>query len=138
MKKLISGLVVAVMLLGCGGASSNTTTNTETTQNADNSGKLSSTTIHTVNGDEVRIVADTINRTDVKLNADLVYMEVEGMPCVMFYMGNSKNGFTCDWDYWTGKRNADYEDDYSELKKQKENTISKRKLSRAELREQQN
>lgn len=50
----------------------------------------------------VEVLSATMDR-DPRSTKDFVYVEVEGMPCVMHFPQANRGGLSCDWSKWEGK-----------------------------------
>lgn len=121
--KFIIGLFVMLSLVGC---------QRDEPQYDSRPGYFNEVLINTTSGQSKRLVVEHVERNDVdRSQADVYYVEIENMPCMVLYLGSSKNGITCDWDYWIGKTNSEYEDEYKSTLPASMNT---RKVSRAEMR----
>lgn len=51
---------------------------------------------------KVEVLSATMDR-DPESRRDFVYVEVEGMPCVMHFPQANRGGLSCDWSQWKGK-----------------------------------
>lgn len=50
----------------------------------------------------MEVLSATIDRNP-NSTKDFVYVEVEGMPCVMHFPQANRGGISCDWSKWEGK-----------------------------------
>lgn len=94
-KTLSIGVVFAIVLASAAPAQARTETPIQEV------GKIYTKTIYQEFGKQ-EVLAATIDR-DPTTNADFIYVEVEGMPCVVYHPSSNRGGFTCDWTRWEGR-----------------------------------